>query len=74
MPSRSPTRPNVSDYVIGNGERGCFGNPQSYFSSFIRALKSEVNAKGRLPVEVSDAYPIGSGISRDSTLVSRDKP
>ena len=74
MPSRCPPRPNVPAFLIGYGERGWFGNRASYFSSFIRALKGERKPKGRLPVEVSDAYSIGNGISFDSTLDSRDKP
>lgn len=55
--------PAVSAYLIGYGERGWFGNQEIYFSSFIRAVKGELNPKGRLPVKVSDAYPIGSGLS-----------
>lgn len=55
--------PDVSAYLIGYGERGWFGNQEIYFSSFIRALTGELNPKGRLPVKVSEAYPIGSGIS-----------
>lgn len=55
--------PDVPAYLVGYGERGWFGNQEIYFSSFIRALKGELNPKGRLPVKVSDAYPIGSGLS-----------
>lgn len=55
--------PEVPAYLIGYGERGWFGNQEIYFSSFIRALTGELNPKGRLPVAVSEAYPIGSGIS-----------
>jgi hypothetical protein len=55
--------PEVRAYLIGYGEREWFGNQETYFSSFIRALKGELNPEGRLPVNVSDAYPIGSGLS-----------
>ena len=55
--------PEVPAYLIGYGERGWFGNQEIYFSSFIRALKGELNPTGHLPVKVSDAYPIGSGLS-----------
>jgi hypothetical protein len=55
--------PDVPAYLVGYGERGWFGNQEIYFSSFIRTLKGELNPKGRLPVKVSDAYPIGSGLS-----------
>lgn len=55
--------PSVAAYLAGYGERGWFGNQEVYFSSFIRALKGDLNPKGRLPVLVSDTYPIGSGLS-----------
>lgn len=55
--------PDVPAYLVGYGERGWFGNQEIYFSSFIRAVKGELNPKGRLPIKVSDAYPIGSGLS-----------
>jgi beta-N-acetylhexosaminidase len=55
--------PDVPAYLIGYGERGWFGNQEIYFSSFIRAVKGELNPKGRLPVTVSETYRIGSGIS-----------
>jgi beta-N-acetylhexosaminidase len=55
--------PDIPAYLVGYGERGWFGNQEIYFSSFIRALKGELNPAGKLPVKVSDAYPIGSGVS-----------
>jgi beta-N-acetylhexosaminidase len=55
--------PGVPAYLVGYGERGWFGNQEVYFSSFIRALTGELNPTGRLPVKVSDQYPIGSGVS-----------
>lgn len=55
--------PDVGAYLIGYGERGWFGNQEIYFSSFIRALTGELNPNGKLPLKVSDAYPIGSGVS-----------
>ncbi len=55
--------PDVAAYLVGYGERGWFGNQEIYFSSFIRALMGELNPKGKLPVKVSDMYPIGSGVS-----------
>ena len=30
--------------------------------SFIKLLKGEISPKGRLPVKVSDEFPLGSGI------------
>jgi len=55
--------PSVAAYLIGYGERGWFGNQAVYFESFIKILKGELRPSGRLPVRVSDQYPIGSGLS-----------
>ena len=54
--------PEVAAFLVGYGERGWFGNQAVYFDSFIRALKGELDPEGRLPVRVSDAYPIGAGL------------
>ena len=54
--------PGVAAFLVGYGERGWFGNQAAYFDSFIKALKGEIKPAGRLPVRVSDEYPIGSGI------------
>jgi len=54
--------PAVGTYLIGYGEKGWFGNQAVYFDSFIKALKGELKPRGRLPIRISDAYPIGSGI------------
>jgi hypothetical protein len=54
--------PGVSAFLVGYGERGWFGNQQAYFDSFIRALTGEIEPSGKLPVRVSDEYPIGSGL------------
>ena len=55
--------PSVAAYLIGYGERGWFGNQAVYFDSFIKALKGELKPSGRIPVRISDEYPIGSGLS-----------
>jgi beta-N-acetylhexosaminidase len=55
--------PGVAAYLIGYGEKGWFGNQTVYFDTFIRALKGELKPSGRLPVRISDEYPIGSGLS-----------
>jgi len=55
--------PSVAAYLIGYGERGWFGNQAVYFESFSKVLKGELKPSGRLPVRVSDDYPIGSGVS-----------
>jgi beta-N-acetylhexosaminidase len=55
--------PSVAAYLIGYGERGWFGNQAVYFESFSKVLKGELKPSGRLPVRVSDDYPIGSGVN-----------
>ncbi|HSA95005.1 MAG TPA: hypothetical protein VLJ16_03060, partial [Acidobacteriota bacterium] len=52
----------VAAFLVGYGERGWFGNQPDYFDSFIKALKGELKPSGRLPVRVSEAYPLGSGL------------
>ncbi|NTU51891.1 MAG: hypothetical protein HGA94_05580, partial [Candidatus Aminicenantes bacterium] len=54
--------PDVAAFLVGYGERGWFGNQAVYFDSFIKALKGELKPSGRLPVRVSEAYPIGAGL------------
>lgn len=49
--------------LVGYGERGWFGNQEIYFGSFIKVLKGELKPSGKLPVRVSDEYPIGSGVT-----------
>ena len=55
--------PSVAAYLIGYGEKGWFGNQAVYFESFSKLLKGELKPAGRLPVRVSDEYPIGSGVT-----------
>jgi hypothetical protein len=52
----------ASAIVIGYGEGGFFGNQVAYADAFIRLLKGEIGAEGRLPVRVSDAFPLGAGV------------
>ncbi len=54
--------PSVAAYLIGYGEKGWFGNQAVYFETFIKALKGELKPSGRLPVRISEEYPIGSGL------------
>jgi beta-N-acetylhexosaminidase len=54
--------PEVATFLVGYGERGWFGNQAVYFDSFIKVLKGELRPSGRLPVRVSDRYPIGAGL------------
>ena len=54
--------PDVAAFLVGYGERGWFGNQAVYFDSFIKALKGELKPSGKLPVRVSEQYPIGAGL------------
>jgi len=55
--------PEVPAFLVGYGERGWFGNQAVYFDSFIKVLKGEIKPSGKLPVKVSERYPIGSGLA-----------
>ncbi len=55
--------PAVAAYLIGYGEKGWFGNQAVYFDSFIKALKGDLKPRGKLPVKISETYPIGSGLT-----------
>ena len=39
------------------------GNQPVYFDSFVRLLKGEIKPQAKLPVKVSDQYPVGAGIT-----------
>ncbi len=54
--------PGVAAFLVGYGERGWFGNQTVYFDTFVKLMKGELKPAGKLPVKVSDDYPIGAGI------------
>lgn len=53
--------PGVAAFLVGYGEQGWFGNQQIYLESFLKALLGEILPTGRLPVDVDEAHPMGSG-------------
>jgi beta-N-acetylhexosaminidase len=53
----------VPCFVVGYGERSWFGNQPIYFDSFIKLLKSDIKPQGKLPILISEKYPLGSGLS-----------
>jgi beta-N-acetylhexosaminidase len=55
--------PDVGAFLVGYGERGWFGNQAVYFETFVKALKGEIKPAGRLPIRISNQYPIGSGLT-----------
>lgn len=55
--------PDLPVLLVGYGERGWYGNQDAYFDAFVRALTGKLVPAGRLPVQVSDRYPLGFGIT-----------
>ena len=64
--------------VVGYGEGGFFGNQVAYADAFIRLLKGEIGAQARLPVRVSEAFPLGAGVAlaspQSATAQAREVP
>jgi len=50
-------------FATGYGEGGFYGNQTIYADSFIKLLKGEISPRGKLPVKVSDEFPMGCGIT-----------
>jgi beta-N-acetylhexosaminidase len=48
--------------AVGYGEGGFYGNQTVYADSLIRLLKGEIKPAGTLPVNVSAAFPLGTGV------------
>jgi beta-N-acetylhexosaminidase len=44
-------------FVVGYGEGGFYGNQSVYADAFIRLLKGEIEARGKLPVSLSSTRP-----------------
>ncbi|MDP2914859.1 MAG: glycoside hydrolase family 3 N-terminal domain-containing protein [Candidatus Aminicenantes bacterium] len=53
---------NAAAFAVGYGEGGFFGNQIVYADSFIRLLKGEIKPAGKLPVNVSVDFPVGTGV------------
>lgn len=53
---------NVAAFVVGYGEGGFYGNQIVYVDAFIKLLKGDISPHGKLPVKVSENFPLGSGI------------
>lgn len=53
---------NAAAFAVGYGEGGFGGNQIVYADSFIRLLKGEIKPAGKLPVNVSADFPLGTGV------------
>ena len=49
-------------FLVGYGEGGFYGNQIIYADAFIRLLMGDISPRGKLPVTVSEKFPLGSGI------------
>ena len=49
-------------FVLGYGEGGFYGNQIVYIDSFIKLLHGTISPQGKIPITVSESYPMGSGI------------
>lgn len=49
-------------FAVGYGEGGFYGNQIIYTDSFIRLLRGEIKPTGKLPVNVSADFPVGTGV------------
>lgn len=56
------TLQDATAFVLGYGEGGFYGNQLVYVDSFVKLLKGQLSPSGRLPVRVSERFPMGSGI------------
>jgi beta-N-acetylhexosaminidase len=52
----------ASAVAVGYGEGGFYGNQIIYADSLVRLLKGEIKPAGKLPVNVSAAFPMGTGV------------
>ncbi len=66
--------PSVPAFLVGYSERGTAGNQEIYYGSFMRALRGQLELTGRLPVRVSDEFPVGFGIMMTRKAVAAPPP
>ena len=53
----------VPVFLVGYGAGGWYGNQRVYFDSFIDIMKGRLTPSGKLPLAVSEKYPIGLGLT-----------
>lgn len=72
-PYVAPTFAGAAAFAVGYGEGGFYGNQTIFADSLIRLLKGEIAPRGKLPVTVSKAFPLGSGVvyGDSTTEISR---
>lgn len=49
-------------FLVGYGEGGFYGNQTVYADSLVSLLKGEIKPLGRLPVDASPEFPMGTGV------------
>jgi len=53
----------VPCFLVGYAEKGFYGNQSIYMDAFINMLKGKCKPKGKLPITVSETYPLGHGLT-----------
>ena len=48
-------------FVVGYGEGGFYGNQLAYADAFVKLLHGTLSPRGRLPIRLSERFPVGSG-------------
>jgi beta-N-acetylhexosaminidase len=50
-------------FLVGYAEKGFYGNQSIYMDAFINMLKGKCKPKGKLPITISETYPLGHGLT-----------
>ena len=62
-PHFAPQMAKTVAFVVGYGEGGWYGNQTIFADAFVRLLSGKIKPQGKLPVKVSDEFPIGAGMT-----------
>ena len=50
-------------FLVGYAEKGFYGNQSVYMDAFINMMKGKCKPEGKLPIAVSEKYPLGHGLT-----------
>lgn len=53
----------VPCFLVGYAEKGFYGNQSIYMDAFINLLKGQCKPKGKLPITISETFPLGHGLT-----------